>query len=71
MDDNSIVALYLLRDETAIRQTSKKYGNRLYALAYGIVKDRQIAEECENDTYMEAWNAIPPREPREYLYTDH
>ena len=68
MDDNSIVALYLLRDETAIRHTSEKYGNRLYALAYGIVKDRQIAEECENDTYMEAWNAIPPHEPREYLY---
>lgn len=68
MDDNKIVELYLLRDETAIRQTAEKYGSRLRALAYGIVNDRQTAEECENDTYMEAWNTIPPHEPRSYLY---
>ena len=68
MDDNRIVELYLLRDETAIRQTSEKYGNRLRSLAYGIVNDRQTAEECENDTYMEAWNTIPPHEPGGYLY---
>ena len=68
MDDNRIVELYFLRDETAIKQTSKKYGNRLRSLAYGIVNDRETAEECENDTYMEAWNAIPPHEPRSYLY---
>ena len=68
MDDNRIVELYFLRDETAILQTSEKYGNRLRSLAYGIVNDRQTAEECENDTYMEAWNLIPPHEPRSYLY---
>ena len=68
MDDNRIVELYLLRDETAIKQTSEKYGSRLRSLAYGIVDDRQTAEECENDTYMEAWNNIPPHEPRSYLY---
>ena len=60
MDDRSIVALYLRRDETAIRQTAEKYGSRLRALAYGIVNDLQTAEECENDTYMEAWHTIPP-----------
>lgn len=68
MDDNKIVGLYLLRDETAIKQTSDKFGNRLRSLAYGIVNDRQTAEECENDTYMEAWSIIPPHEPRSYLY---
>lgn len=68
LDDSRIVDLYLLRDETAIRQTTEKYGIRLRSLAYGIVEDRQTAEECENDTYMEAWNAIPPHEPRSYLY---
>lgn len=68
MDDNKIVELYLLRDETAIKLTSEKYGNRLRSLAYGIINDREIAEECENDTYMEAWNTIPPHEPRGYLY---
>ena len=68
MEDNKIVEQYLLRDETALKMTSEKFGNRLRSLAYGIVSDRQTAEECENDTYMEAWNRIPPHEPRSYLY---
>ena len=68
LDDNTIVEMYLLRDETAIKQTSEKYGSRLRALAYGIVSDLQTAEECEDDTYLEAWNTIPPHEPRSYLY---
>ena len=68
LDDDRIIELYLLRDETAINQTSEKYGSRLLSLAYGIINDRQTAEECENDTYMEAWNTIPPHEPRSFLY---
>ena len=68
MDDAGIVELYLVRDEDAIRQTSAKYGGRLRALSYGIVLDRETAEECENDTYLEAWNRIPPHDPRSYLY---
>ena len=66
--DSRIVDLYLLRDEEAIRKTVEKYGSRLRALAHSIVCDRQVAEECENDTYMEAWNSIPPHEPRTYFY---
>lgn len=68
MDDHRIVELFLLRDEKAIKQTAEKYGSRLRALADGIVRDLQTAEECENDTYLKAWNAIPPHEPRSYLY---
>lgn len=68
MEDSKIVELYLQRDETAIRQSAEKYGHRLRALAYGIVNDLQTAEECENDAYMQAWNSIPPHEPRSYLY---
>lgn len=68
LDDNRIVEMYLLRDEAAIKQTAEKYGSCLRSLAYGIVNDRQTAEECENDTYMEAWNTIPPHEPKSYLY---
>lgn len=68
LDDDKIVDLYLLRDETAIKQTAEKYGNRLRSLAYGIANDQQAAEECENDTYMQAWNTIPPHEPRSYFY---
>lgn len=68
MDDSKIVDLYLRRDEAALKRTSEKYGGRLRSLAYGIVNDRQTAEECENDAYLEAWRSIPPHEPRSYLY---
>lgn len=68
MDDENIVSLYLCRDDEAIRLTSIKYGSRLRALAYGITEDNQTAEECENDTYLQAWNSIPPHEPYHYLY---
>lgn len=68
LDDNRIVDLYLSRDEAAISQTSEKYGSRLRNVAYGIVEDLHTAEECENDTYMEAWNSIPPHEPKSYLF---
>ena len=68
LDDNRIVDLYLSRDEAAISQTSEKYGSRLRNVAYGIVEDLHTAEECENDTYMEAWNSIPPHEPKSYMF---
>lgn len=68
MEDSGIVDLYLERDESAIARTAEKYGNRLRSLALGIVADVCTAEECENDTYLEAWNSIPPHEPRDYFY---
>ena len=63
MDDREIVARYLARDESAIRETAGKYGHRLRALAQGIVRDAGTAEECENDTYLGVWNEIPPQKP--------
>lgn len=68
MDDEKIVGLYLLRDESALRETASKYGGKLRTLSFCIVEDRQTAEECENDTYLAAWNSIPPHEPKSYLY---
>ena len=68
LDDDKIIDMYLNRDESAISQTSKKYGSRLRNIAYGIVEDLPTAEECENDTYMEVWSSIPPHEPRSYLF---
>lgn len=68
MEDSQIVDLFLKRDETAISKTADKFGNRLRSLALGIVADAQTAEECENDTYLKAWESIPPHEPRDYLY---
>lgn len=68
MDDSAIVELYLVRDESAISQTALKYGAKLRRLAYGILEDETGAEECENDTYLETWNSVPPHEPRTYLF---
>lgn len=68
MEDEQIVALYLVREESAIARTSEKYGSRLRTLSAGITGDLQTAEECENDTYLTAWNSIPPHEPRSYFY---
>lgn len=68
MDDVKIVEMYLQRDENAIVYTAEKYGKRLQKLSFGIVKDHSTAEECENDTYNEAWCSIPPNEPKSYFY---
>ena len=54
MDDVEIVGLYLNRDEAAIERTSEKYGQRLRTFSLHIVQDLQVAEECENDTYVAA-----------------
>ena len=68
LEDDEIVQLYLRRCEAAIERTSEKYGSRLRSLAQGIVNDLPTAQECENDTYWEAWNSIPPHEPAQYFY---
>ena len=69
MDDSEIVDLYLSRDEAAISRTAVKYGARLRRIADQILNDPCDAEECENDTYLQAWNLIPPNEPRTYLFS--
>ena len=68
MEDEKIVQMYLDRDESAVRFSAEKYGSRLRALSLGITSDFQTSEECENDTYLQAWNRIPPNEPRTFLY---
>lgn len=65
MDDEKIVELYWERDENAIRQTQLKYGRYCYSIAFNILGDREDAEECENDAYLDAWNLIPPERPGE------
>ena len=67
MDDNKIIELYFMRDETAITQTKERYGERLKALAYRILRSSEDAEECENDTYLKAWDSIPPQRPQHFF----
>lgn len=64
MEDNAIVALYFARSEQAIRETGKKYGAYLHTIAENILHRHEDAEEAVNDTYLAAWNAIPPTRPR-------
>ena len=68
MDDSRIVDLYLSRDETALLLTKQQYGKKLRMISDNILNDLSSAEECENDTYLEAWKLIPPNEPRTYLF---
>ncbi len=63
MDDNKIIDLYFARDERAIEATSAKYSKLLYRVAYNILHYDPDSEECVNDTYMKAWNAMPPERP--------
>lgn len=63
MTDEQIVELYWQRDEQAIKQTDIKYKNFLLSIAYNIVHDTCDSEECLNDTYIGAWNSIPPARP--------
>ncbi len=67
MDDSKIVDLFFERDETAIKKASEKYGKVIRKIAFSIIEDEFLAQECENDAYLTAWNLIPPNEPRDYL----
>lgn len=67
MDDEKIIELYERRDETAIEQTRTSYGSRLRALAYGLLRAHEDAEECESDTYLAAWRSIPPQHPLHFF----
>jgi RNA polymerase sigma-70 factor (ECF subfamily) len=64
MDDRRIIDLFFARNEDAINLTKEKYGRYLNSIAYDILGDRHDAAECESDTYLRAWNSIPPTDPR-------
>lgn len=63
MDDNTIVDLYWNRSESAISETAAKYGSFCYSIAYNILTNKEDADESVSDTYLAAWNSIPPRRP--------
>ena len=63
MDDSKIIELFFARNEDAIKHTDDTYGRRLFHLADNIVHNDQDAEESVSDTYMKAWDTIPPKKP--------
>ena len=63
LEDNQIVSLYFLRDEKALFETEKKYKKYLHYIANTILASKEDSEECVIDTYLRAWNSIPPNKP--------
>ncbi len=63
MEDEKIVSLYWAREESAIRETEIKYDRYLTKIAYNILADREDSRESVNDTYLAAWNSMPPHRP--------
>jgi RNA polymerase sigma-70 factor (ECF subfamily) len=63
IEDSKIVDLYWERSETAVGETTKKYSRYCHAISFNILQNHEDAEECVNDTCLNAWNAIPPKRP--------
>lgn len=63
MEDNKIIELYWERSETAITETQNKYGRYCHYIAYNILYSNEDSEECVNDTYLRAWDSMPPHRP--------
>ena len=63
MDDTAIIELYWAKNQDAITETEKAYGRRLQGIAQRIVLVREDAQECVSDTYLKAWETIPPTKP--------
>lgn len=62
-EDHEIIELYWARSESAVHETDAKYGAKLHTLSGRILPEAEDAEECVNDTYLGAWNAMPPQRP--------
>ena len=67
IDDEKIIDLFFARDQQGIWELDRKYGTICHNLSYNIVNSREDAEECVNDAYLGAWNAIPPARPSPLL----
>ena len=67
MEDSKIIELFFARNEDAIKHTDEAYGRHLHHLAQNILKNEQDAEESVSDTYLKAWDTIPPQRPQHYF----
>ena len=64
LSDSEIISLFFDRNEKAIAAVSQKYGGYCNTVIRNILENHQDAEECLNDTWMKAWESIPPEKPR-------
>ena len=63
MDDNRIIDLFWKRDESAIEEAAAVYGRYCRKIAFNILGNEEDTQECLNDTWLGAWNSIPPARP--------
>lgn len=63
MEDHEIIQRFWERDETAVRESSQKFGSYCRSIARGILKNHEDSEDCLNEALMRAWEAIPPKKP--------
>lgn len=63
MEDSKIVALFFDRNESALDELDKKYKRDCQSIVGNILSSDEDAEECESDTYLAAWQSIPPNKP--------
>ena len=61
-----ILDMYFDRNQQAVSATSQMYGAKLTRFADTMVA-HEDALECVNDTYIAAWNKIPPERPMRFL----
>ena len=63
MEDQAIIDLYWARKEQALEESDRKYGGFCRTIAYNILHSLEDSEECVNDTWLRAWNTMPPQRP--------
>jgi DNA-directed RNA polymerase specialized sigma24 family protein len=68
LNDEDIVQLYWDRHESAIGESSNRYGRYCYSISYNILHDAEDAEECVNDTWLRTWHTIPPQRPNKLSF---
>lgn len=64
MEDTEIIGMFWQRQQAAINAVSEKYGKLCDSVAYNILRNKEDAKECVNDTFLRAWNTIPPEKPK-------
>ena len=67
MEDEKIIELFFERSEQALKEVDIKFGRTCHNISYNILHNDLDAEECVNDAYLGAWNAIPPARPNPLL----
>ena len=68
MEDIKIIELFSNRDETAIQELSNKYSGYCYKIVWNLLNNHEDVEECLNDTWLAAWEYIPPGGRLYYLH---